>query len=131
MRCDKDNSWLDPLLSRQVHHEPAEFDFPRWSQEHPEETRLLEEGFVATGRSRKTTAYPIWRCMMASRITRYSVAAVMTLAALLVLTNPLGTAKNGGVALAAVQARIARVNTMILRGATTFTSVDDPNVSVI
>ena len=130
MRCDKDNSWLDPLLSQQVHHEPAEFDFPRWLQEHREEARLLEHGFADAGRSRKMTIYPIWRCIMESRVTRYSAAALVTLAALLVLTNPLGTSKNGGVALAAVRAKVAQVDTMVLRGETTFTSVSDPNLTI-
>ncbi|MEN6575183.1 MAG: hypothetical protein ABFD90_02480 [Phycisphaerales bacterium] len=66
---------------------------------------------------------------MESRMTRYSVAAVVALAAALVLTNPLGISKQG-IALAAVQKRIAQVDTMILRGETTFTSVTDPNITV-
>jgi len=129
MRRDNDNSWLDPLLSQQVHHEPARFDFQRWSQEHAEEARLLEHGFEAPGRSRKSATYPIWRCIMESRVTRYSAAAVITLAALLVLTNPFGISKHGGVALADVQKRVAQVDTMILQGEKAFTPVADPNVT--
>jgi outer membrane lipoprotein-sorting protein len=71
----------------------------------------------------------IWRMIMEKRITKYSVAAVIALAAALVLWNPLGTSSSG-VALAQVQAKIAQVDTMILRGETTFTSVSDPNTTV-
>jgi len=71
----------------------------------------------------------IWRTIMENRIAKYSVAAVVALAGTLVLWNPLGTSPNG-VALAQVQAKIAQVDTMILRGETTFTSVTDPNTTV-
>jgi outer membrane lipoprotein-sorting protein len=71
----------------------------------------------------------IWRMIMEKRIAKYSVAAVVALAAALVLWNPLGTSSSG-VALAQVQAKIAQVDTMILRGETTFTSVTDPNTTV-
>jgi outer membrane lipoprotein-sorting protein len=127
MRRNNDNSWLDALLSQQVHHEPAKFDLRQWSQEHPDEARLLEHGFETPGRSRKTATYPIWRCIMKSRVTRYSAAAVVTLAAALVLLNPFGTSKQG-VVLASVQEKVARVDTMILRGEKVFTCVADPNL---
>ena len=126
MRRDNDNSWLDPLLSQQVHHEPAEFDFQRWSQRHPEEARLLEDGFETPGPSRKTATYPIWRCIMESRVTRYSAAAVIALAALVLLS--IFWTSDQGVALAAVQEKVAQVNTMIVRGEKVFTCVADPNV---
>lgn len=71
----------------------------------------------------------LWRTIMESKITPYSAAAVVALAAALVLTNPLGILKSG-VALADVQKRIAQVDTMVLRGQTTFTSVSDPNSSL-
>jgi len=71
----------------------------------------------------------IWRTIMEKRITKYSVTAAVVLAATLVLLSLLGTTPNG-VALAQVQARIAEVETMILRGQTTFTSVTDPNIVV-
>ena len=126
MRRDNDNSWLDPLLSQQVHHEPAEFDFRQWSQNHPEEARLLEHGFDIAVRSRTTTTYTIWRCIMGSRVTRYSAAAGIALAALVLLS--IFWTSDQGVALAAVQEKVAQVNTMIVRGEKVFTCVADPNV---
>lgn len=127
MKRDKDNSRLDPLLSQQIHHEPAEFDFRKWLQTHPEEARLLDRGFERAGRNEETDIQPIWRCIMVSRMTRYSVAAGIVLAATLVLLNPLGTSP-GGVALAAVQEKVAQVNTMVLRGQKVFSLVAEPNL---
>ncbi len=66
---------------------------------------------------------------MESKATRYSAAAVVALAAALVLVNPPGISKHG-VALADVRERIAQVDTMVLRGHTAFTSVNDPNKSI-
>jgi hypothetical protein len=126
MRRDNDSSWLDPLLSQQVHHEPAEFDFPGWSQKHPEEARLLEQGFGTPGRSGKTATYFTWRYIMESRIARYSAAAGIALAALVLLS--IFWTSDQGVALAAVQEKVAQVNTMIVRGEKVFTCVADPNV---
>jgi len=71
----------------------------------------------------------VWRKIMESKATRYSAAAVVTLAAALVLMNPFGVSRHG-VALAEVQERIAQVDTMVLRGQTTFTSLSDPNISL-
>jgi len=126
MTRGNDNPWLDPLLSRQIHREPAEFDFSQWRQAHPDEARLLEQGFGGAGQSKEEDIYPIWRCIMASKMTRYSVAAAVVLGAAVVLMNPLGTSPHG-VALAAVQEKVAQVNTMVLRGEKVFSPVADPN----
>ena len=53
---------------------------------------------------------------MESKITRYSAAAVIALAAALVLLSPFGAPGNGGVVLADVQQKVAEVDTMIIRG---------------
>ena len=76
-------------------------------------------------RLRRTTT---WRTIMENKVTRYSAAAVIAVAALILL-NPLGTSRRG-LALAQVQARVAQVETMVLKGQTTFTSLTDPNISV-
>jgi hypothetical protein len=127
MRRDNDNSWLDPLLSRQVHHEPAAFDFQRWSREHPEEAGLLERGFETPGRGCTTATHPVWRFIMESQVTKYSAAAVVALAAFVLLS--LFWTSDQGVALAAVQEKVAQISTMILRGEKAFTCVADPNVA--
>lgn len=128
MTRDKDNPWLDPLLSRQIHHEPAEFDFPKWLQTHPDEARLLKRGFEHAGRSEEKNTHSIWRYIMESKMARYSVAALVVLAAAVVLLNPLRMSTSDGVALAAVQERVAQVDTMTLRGEKVFTCVAEPNL---
>jgi hypothetical protein len=130
MTRDKDNPWLDPLLSRQIHHEPAEFDFQKWSQKHPDEARLLKRGFERTSRSQKKNTHPIWRYIMESKMTRYSAAALIVLAATVVLMNPLRMSRSDGVALAAVQEKVAQIDTAVLRGQKVFSAVDEPNASL-
>ena len=65
---------------------------------------------------------------MESKMTRYSAAAVIVLAAALVLLSPLGLSRQGGIALAAVQEKVAQVNTMVLRGEKVFSCVAEPNL---
>ena len=64
---------------------------------------------------------------MESRVTRYSAAAVVALAFVLVLFNPFGGSKYGGVVLADVQKRVANINTCIIRGTKTFTNPATPD----
>jgi hypothetical protein len=55
----------------------------------------------------------IWKMIMESKVTRYSAAAVVTLAAVLVLLNPFGTSKNGGIVWAEVVNKVQQMNTVI------------------
>jgi hypothetical protein len=64
---------------------------------------------------------------MESKITKYSAAAVITLAATIVLLGPFGTPGNGSVVLADVQQKLADAETMIIRGTKTFTHADNPD----
>jgi len=120
MKHDKNNKWLDPLLSQHVHREPAKFDFSRWAHEHPNEARLLQSGYADSGRNEKTKVQNLWRFIMESKVTRYSAAAVIVLAITLVLLSPFGTPGNGGVVLADVQQKVADIETMVIRGQKTF-----------
>jgi hypothetical protein len=88
-------------------------------------SRAMKQSVIDNPRPSRTT---IWRTIMDNKVTRYSAAAVIGIAAL-VLLNPLGTSRRG-VALAEVQARVAQVETMVLKGQTTFTHITDPNISV-
>ncbi len=93
--------------------------------------RILTDASAAMRQTRtnnqRATRMSVWRKIMESRMTRYSAAAVVALAAALVLTNPFGTSKHGGVALAAVQEKVANLDTMVFRGQKTFSLLDDPN----
>jgi hypothetical protein len=127
MKRDKNNQWLDPLLSQLVHREPAKFDFEQWTQRHPNEARLLPEGFGDSRANAKTTIHKVWRFIMESKVTRYSAAAVVALAMAFVLLGPFGSPGNGGVVLAEVQQKVAGIETMILRGTKTFTHPGEPD----
>jgi hypothetical protein len=129
MRNDN-NHWLEWLLAKHIYHEPAKFDFQRWSEKHPEESRLLEGGFKDSGRSHETRINYVLRCIMKTNITRYSTATVVALAIVLVLLDPFGWSKHSGVLLADVQKKIAQTNTMVLRGQKIFSRMDDPNKSL-
>jgi len=107
------------MLERHIHREPAQFDFEKWAQKHPEEARMLPCGFEDSGRSTKTKPSEIWRFIMESKVTRYSAAAVIILAITLVLFSPWSPG-NSGVVLADVQQKIADIETMIIRGTKTF-----------
>ncbi len=126
MKQDKNNKWLDPLLSKHVHREPAKFDFQKWAREHPNEAKLLRSGYADSSRNAKTTTQNLWRFIMENKITRYSAAAVIVLAMTLVLLSPFGTPGNGGVVLANVQQNVAGIETLIIRGTKTFTRPDEP-----
>jgi hypothetical protein len=126
MKHDNENKWLDSLLARRIRLEPEQFDFAKWAEKHPDEARLLRSGFEDSGRSTKTKPYLIWRFIMESKITRYSAAAVIALAATLILISPFGTPGNGGVVLADVQQNVEGIETMIIRGTKTFTHPGQP-----
>jgi hypothetical protein len=70
--------------------------------------------------NQRVTRTCVWRKIMESRMTRYSAAAVVALAAALVLTNPFGCARHG-VVLADVQQKVNGIETLIIRGTKTFT----------
>jgi len=127
MKHDKDNQWLDPLLSQRVHHEPAKFDFKQWAEKYPDEARLLRSGYGDSRANAKNKIQNVWRFIMESKVTRYSAAAVVGLAITLVLFSPFGTPGNGGVVLAEVQQKVAGIETMILRGTKTFTYPGEPD----
>jgi hypothetical protein len=127
MKHEKENQWLDSMLEQHIHREPEQFDFAKWAEKHPDEARLLRRGFEDSGRSIKTKPYKIWRLIMESKITQYSVAAVIVLAMMLVLFSPFWTPGNSGVVLADVQKKVAGIETMIIRGTKTFTYPGEPD----
>lgn len=129
MSDKRDEDPLDALISQAVDLGKVEFDRRKWLDRLAAQPQQPSLTGAPVDNAPSDHPWTMWRTITGSRITRYSAAAVVTLAAALVLLNPLGTAP-GDVALAQVQAKIAQVDTMILRGETTFTSVDDPNLTV-
>jgi len=127
MKQENDNQWLDPMLQQHIHRKPEQFDFAKWAEKHPDEARLLHSGFEDSSRSTKTKTFKIWRFIMENKVTRYSAAAVITLAITLILLSPFGTPGNGGVVLADVQKNVADIDSMIIRGTKTFTRPGEPD----
>ena len=67
----------------------------------------------------------VWRTIMENRVTRYSAAAVVTLAAVLVLLSPFGTSKNGGIVWAAVVEKVGGMRTIIVEEEYLFWEMDE------
>ena len=127
MKYENDDKWLESLLSRHIQREPLKFDLGEWAEKYPDEGRLLRHGFEDFGWGAKTTIHNIWRFMMESKVTKYSAAAVIFVALLLILVNPFGISNHGGVALADVERKVAKIGTFVIHGKRVFTSLEDPN----
>ena len=67
----------------------------------------------------------LWRFVMESKVTRYSAAAVITLAAVFVLLSPFGTPKNGNIVWAEVVEKVSRMSTIIIKEEYLFWKMDE------
>jgi len=115
MKNKKDEKWLDETISRAVYIGEVKFDAKQWNEKY-----ILNQSEAA----KHSTIKPhknLWRIIMESKVTKYSAAAVATLAITLVLLSPFGTSGNGGIVLADVQRKIDEIETMVIRGTKTFT----------
>lgn len=124
MKEHKDEKWLDETISRATDFGDVKFDAEKWKDKYI----LNKSPKTSYANFKFKPPYNIWRIIMESKVTRYSAAAVVALAAVLVLFGPFGTSKNGGVAMADVQEKIEQIDTMIFSGQKAFSSVDDPNI---
>ena len=124
MKEQKDEKWLDETISRATDIGRVKFDAEKWKDKYIP-NKLHKQSYA---NFKFKPHYNIWRIIMESKVTRYSAAAVVALAAALVLFGPFGTSKNGGVAMADVQEKIEQIDTMIFSGHKAFSSVDDPNI---
>ena len=119
MKNRKDEKWLDENISRAVDFGEVKLDTEKWKEKY----NLDESAKQPIIKHSKN----MWRYIMESRITKYSAAAVVALAFLLVLFNPFGGPKYGGVVLAQVQQKLAESDMMIITGTKTYTSLDNPD----
>ncbi len=81
MKRKENTDRLDDMLAQHLHREPAPFDFERWADRFPEETKLLRAGFPRPVPSRRTQLMQIGRCIMTSRYAKFVGAAVVVLVA--------------------------------------------------
>lgn len=122
MKEQKDEKWLDETISRATDFGEVEFDAEKWREKYI----LKKSNEASCSHVKLKPHYNIWRFIMENRITRYSAAAVVALAAALVLFGPFGTSKNGGIVLADVKQKVAEFETMVLRGQKTFLRPGEP-----
>jgi len=81
--------------------------------------RDADKAFVESAQSTPSAWRPsptLWRTIMENKVTRYSAAAVVTLAAALVLLGPFGTSRNGSIVLADVADKVSEMGNSVLRG---------------
>jgi len=106
MKNKKDEKWLDEIISRAVDFGEVEFDAQKWKEKY-----ILNE----TGETylKIKAHYNIWRFIMENKITRYSAAAVVALAFILVLLSPFGSSKNGGIVWAKVAQNVSEIQTVV------------------
>ncbi len=117
MKEQKDEKWLDETISRATNFGRVKFDTEKWREKYI----LSKSNEAMSSHVKFKPHYNIWRFIMENKVTRYSAAAVVALAAVLVLFGPFGTSKNGSVVLADVQQKVEGIETMIIRGTKTFT----------
>jgi hypothetical protein len=107
MSDKKDEDRLDALISQAVDLGKVEFDRQRWLG------RLAD---TEAGQNVSETPKPIWRTIMESKATKYSVAATILVAVSLVLSDSFGLfGGRHGIALAEVVERMNDVKTMTLK----------------
>ena len=86
------------------------------------------EALVESVQNRPRASCPgptVWRTIMESKVTRYSAAAVVALAAVLVLLNPFGASKNGSVVWAEVVEKVREMRTVIVEEEYLFWEMDE------
>jgi hypothetical protein len=90
--------------------------------------KTLADTLDAQGSWKKKTAArrPNWRrLIMESKVTRYSAAAVVALAAALVLLSPFGTSKNSSIVWAEVVEKVRQMRTIIVEEEYLFWEMDE------
>jgi hypothetical protein len=72
MNEQKNDKWLDKLISRTINTEKPEFDAEKWKQKYPDEYQAL------LTRSGKISAHPVrWVSLLGSSIVKFAAAAVI------------------------------------------------------
>ncbi len=89
MKEEKNEKWLDEIISRVINTTKPQFDAEEWKQKYPEEFELLKSR--ASGASARRER--LWTAIFQSRIPRLAAAAVLLIAigyGMALLTAPRG-----------------------------------------
>ena len=74
MNEQKNDKWLDELISRTINTTKQQFDPEKWQQKYPDEFELLKS------RAKKTPAIiqpSMWKIVLQSKLTKLAAAAVI------------------------------------------------------
>lgn len=77
MNEQKDEKWLDELISRSIHTSEPKFDAEQWKQKYPGEFQALVEGGA---RRPRAVRFGVLSIVMRSRIAQIAAAAVFIIA---------------------------------------------------
>jgi len=83
MKKQKDEKWLDELISRVINEGEPQFDAEKWKQKYPEEFQLLKSRAAQAS----TQQVSIWTAAFQSKITKLAAAAVIIIAVGLFLVH--------------------------------------------
>ena len=76
MKEQRNEKWLDELISRSINTEKPQFDVEKWKQKYPQEFQML----ASRARQASPRQPNIWRTILKSPITKLAAAAVIIVA---------------------------------------------------
>lgn len=77
MSDEKNEKWLDELISRVIDSGKPQFDAEKWKEKYAEEFQILKSRAGQTSRPHRRN---LWRTIIKSRITKFAAAAVIVVA---------------------------------------------------
>jgi len=77
MNDDRDDKWLDGLISRAIDSKRPVFDAERWKQAHPEATDALSSLSDTNASEAAARRSAMWRTLAQSRLTQAAAAVVL------------------------------------------------------
>ncbi|MBN2590191.1 MAG: hypothetical protein JXA96_10040 [Sedimentisphaerales bacterium] len=122
MKSKKDEKWLDENISKAVGFGEVQFDAEKWKEKYN-----LKESISHAGIGKHKY---IWRYFMKHKVTKYSAAAIIILAFLLVLFNPFGGSKYGGVVLAEVAQKMENIKLFVCKEHTLNIDIEKGDVTL-
>jgi len=122
MKNKKDEKWLDEKLSSAIDFGKVRFDTEKWKEKY-----VLNESVAHSINKRRKN---IWRYFMKHKITKYSAAAVVAFAFVLVLFNPFGGSKYGGVVLAEVAQKMENIKLFVCKEHTLNIDMENDKVTL-
>lgn len=122
MKNRKDEKWLDEKISRAVDFGKVKLDAEKWKEKYIHN----ESGAHSEIRQHKN----IWSYLMKNQVAKYSAATAIIFAFILVLFNPFGGSKYGGVVLAEVAQKMENIKLFVCKEHTLNIDIEKGNVTL-